>query len=110
MLDPQSRDDLPELLHNLGKNKKKSNNTWVLQTAIDLHATTPTSVANKYTKPQLSIHIIDKFCSYAWVATGNEILDGIIPFNIMFVTKMAASAIATKMECLRAVKNLEQWL
>ena len=105
MLNLQGADDLLELLHNLGKNKKKSNDTWVLQTAINLCMTAPTSVANEYTKPQLSMYIINKFHSYAWAATGNEISDGITPFNITFVTKTATSAMAAKVECHRAVKS-----
>ena len=67
--------------------------------------TAPTSIADEYTKPQLSTHIINKFCSYAWVATGNEILDSTMPFNISFVTKLATATIARKVECLRAVES-----
>ena len=36
ILNLQSTDDLLEILCNLGKNKKKSNDTWVLQTAIKI--------------------------------------------------------------------------
>ena len=106
MLDLQSTDYLQEVMHSLGKNKKKANDTWViLQTAIDLHVTTPASVTNKLTKPQLCMHVIDKFCSYAWAATGNEISDGITLFNITFVTEPAARAMAAKVEWLRAVES-----
>lgn len=35
LLDLQSKDDLPETLRDLAKNKKKSEDTWVLQNAID---------------------------------------------------------------------------
>ena len=52
-------------MHSLGKNKRKSDDTWALQTVINLCMTTPTSIADKYTKPQLSMHIINKFHSYA---------------------------------------------
>ena len=92
-------------MHSLGRNKKMADDTWVLQAAINLHATAPASIANEFTKPQLSMHVINKFCSYDWVATGNEILDGIMPFNNMFVTELAARAMAMKVECLRAVES-----
>ena len=35
LLNVVSQDDLPELLHALGQNKKKSENVLVLQMAID---------------------------------------------------------------------------
>ena len=66
-LDLQSTDDLLSVLHALGKNKKKADDTWILQAALDQCATTPACIANEFTKPQLSTHIIDKFCSYAWL-------------------------------------------
>ena len=92
MLNLQSTDDLPNMmLCDLGKNKKKANDTWILQAAIDQHVTTPTCIADEFTKPQLSTLIVDKFCSYAWAATGNnKIMDGIMPFNIAFMIKPAA--------------------
>ena len=105
MLDLQSADDLPDVLHNLGKNKKKANDTWVLQTAIDLCATAPACTADEFTKPQLSMHIIDKFHSYAWVAMGNKVSDDITPFNIVFMIKTAARAMATKLEWHKAVES-----
>ena len=90
-----SMDDLPNMLHDLGKNKKKANNSWILQAAINQCATAPTCIANEFMKPQLSTHINDKFCSYAWVATGNRILmDSITLFNIAFMIKPAAQAMA----------------
>ena len=82
----QSADDLLEVLCSLSKNKKNAADTWILQAAI---ATTPACIADKFTKPQLSPHIIDKFCSYAWAAMGNEFLDGIMPINITFMIKPA---------------------
>ena len=102
MLNLQSTDDLPAVMCSLGKNKKKADDTWVLQTAIDLWAATHASVANKFTKPLLSMHIINKFCSYAWAAMGNEISDGTTLFNITFVTEPTTRAMATKVEWLRA--------
>ena len=105
MLNLQSADDLPNVLHELGKNKKKADDTWILQAAIDQCATTPTCVANEFMKPQLSTHIIDKFHSYAWAATGNEIMDGITLFNIVFMIKPAAQTMATKLEHLKAVES-----
>jgi hypothetical protein len=105
LLDLQSEDDLPETLRELAKNKKKTKNTWVLQRAIDDQASAPASAADEYAKPQLSTQIIDNFCSYAWAATGNNISDGIIPFNITFVNEPAARALAAKVEQLTAVES-----
>ena len=70
-----------------------------------MHNCTHICFADEYTKPQLSTHIIDKFHSYAWVATENKTTDGIILYNIMFVTKTATSAMAVKVECLRSVAS-----
>ena len=86
----QSTDDLPNVLHDLGNNKKKANDAWILQAAIDQYVTTPTCIADEFTKSQLSTHIVNKFCSYAWAATGNEITDRIMLFNIVFMIKPAA--------------------
>lgn len=105
LLDLQSEDDLPETLRDLAKNKKKSEDTAVLQNAIDARASAPASAADENTKPQLSTHIIDKFRSYAWAATGNDIADGITPFNITFVTEPAARTLAAKVERLTAVES-----
>jgi hypothetical protein len=89
LLDLQSEDDLPETLHELAKNKKKSEDMWVLQRAIDDWASTPALAADEYTQPQLSMPIIDKFWSYAWAATGTNISNGIMLFNITFVSEPA---------------------
>ena len=78
------------MLCDLGKNKKKANNKWILQAAIDHLVTTPTCITDEFTKLQLSTHIIDKFWSYTWVATGDKIMDGITPFNIVFMLKPVA--------------------
>ena len=61
-------------------------------------------MANKDTKPQLSTHIINKFQNFTWAATGNDILDGITPFNIMFVSEMATRALAAKVDSLSMVE------
>ena len=50
-----------ETLQSLGHNKKKSDNIHVLLGAINKWASLLASVANEDTKPQLSMHIIDKF-------------------------------------------------
>ena len=89
LLDLASLDDLPDTLRALGWNKKKSDDQLVLQMAIDERASAPASTADEYTKPQLSTHIIDLFRSYAWAATGEELSDGITPFNITFVSETA---------------------
>ena len=90
MLDLQSTDDLPNVLHDLGKNKKKAGDTWILQAAINQCVTTPACVTDEFMKPQLSTHIVDKFCSYTWAAMSNEITDGITPFNFAFMIQPAA--------------------
>ena len=68
LLNVVSQDDLPELLHALGRNKKKSDDALVLQMAIDNRAASPASTADEYTKPVLSTQIIDAFRTYAWAA------------------------------------------
>lgn len=56
-----SADDLLKILCLLGWNKKKSDDVLVLQMAIDNCVTAPASAANEYTKPTLSMHIIELF-------------------------------------------------
>ena len=90
MLDLQSADNLPLMLCEIGKNKKKVDDSWNLQAAINQCATAPTCIANELMKPQLSTHIMDKFHSYTWAATGDKITDSITPFNITFMLKPAA--------------------
>ena len=73
--------------------------------AIDERASAPASAADEYTKPQLSTHVIDLFRSYAWASTGEEINDGLTPFNITFVSETAAKAVAAKVQRLVAVES-----
>ena len=61
LLIKNSADDLPKLLQDLGRNKKKSDDALVIQMAIDNRAASPASAANEYTKSQLSTHLIDLF-------------------------------------------------
>ena len=95
LLGKNSADDLPKLLQDLGHNKKKSDDTLVIQMVIDNHAASPASAANEYTKPQLSTHVIDLFHNYAWATTGELFLDGITPFNLTFASEAGAWAVAT---------------
>ena len=88
----------------MGRNKKKSDDIHVLLGAIDERASLPASAANEDMKPQLSTHIIDKFQNFTWAATGNDISDGITPFNIMFISKTAARALAAKVDSLSMVE------
>ena len=98
-------DDLPKLLQDLACNKKKLDNALVIQMAIDNHAASPASAANEYTKPQLSTHLINLFCNYAWAATGKLIADGITPFNLTFASETGAQAVATRVNKLVAVES-----
>ena len=81
LLDAMSQDDLPELLHALGCNKKKSDNALVLQMTVDNRAASPASTVDEYTKPVLSTQIIDAFRAYAWATTGEIVTDSIMPLN-----------------------------
>ena len=95
VLDAMSQDDLLELLHALGCNKKKSDDALVLQMAINNWAASPASTVDEYdTKPVLSTQIIDAFHTYAWAATGELVMDGITPFNITYMIKLSAQAVA----------------
>jgi hypothetical protein len=105
LLNLASQDDLPDTLRALGRNKKKADDQLVLQMAIDERASAPASAADEYTKPQLSTHIIDLFRSYAWAATGEELTDGITPFNITFASETASKAVAAKVQRLVAVES-----
>ena len=105
LLNLTSQDDLPVTLRALGRNKKKSDDQLVLQMAIDERASAPASTADEYTKPQLSTHIVELFRSYAWAAPGEELTDGVTPFNITFVSKMVSKATATKVQRLIAVES-----
>ena len=96
LLRKNSADDLPKLLQDLGRNKKKSDDALVIQMAIDNRAASPASAANEYTKPQLSTHIINLFRNYAWWATTRELVsDGIMPFNLTFTSEAGTRAVAT---------------
>jgi hypothetical protein len=105
LLNLASQDDLPDTLRALGRNKKKADDQLVLQMAIDERASAPASSADEYTKPQLSTHIVDLFRSYVWAATGEELTDGITPFNITFVSEKASKAVAAKVQRLVAVES-----
>ena len=104
LLNISSEDDLPETLRALGHNKNKSDDIHILLGAIDEWASSPASAANKDTKTQLSTHIINKFQNFTWAATGDDILDRITPFNTMFMSKMAARALAAKVDSLSMVE------
>ena len=105
LLDVVSQDDLPELLHALGQNKKKSDDALVLQMAIDNWAMAPASTVDEYTKLVLSTQIINAFRTYAWAATRELITDGITPFNITYVIKKSARAVALKVSHLVTVES-----
>ena len=105
LLDVVSQDDLPELLHALGQNKKKSDDALVLQMAIDNRAASPVSTADEYTKPVLSTQIIDAFHTYTWAVTGKLVTDGITPFNITYVIEKSARAMALKVSHLVTVES-----
>ena len=104
LLNVASEDDLSETLRALGRNKKKSNNIHMLLGAIDERASSPVSAVNKDTKLQLSTHIINKFRNFTWAAMGNDISNRITPFNLTFVSEMAARALAAKMDSLSMVE------
>jgi hypothetical protein len=104
LLNLASQDDLPDTLRALACNKKKADDQRVLQMAINECASAPASMADKYTKPQLSTHIINLFRSYAWAATGEELNDSITPFNITFISETAAKAMAAKVQRLVALE------
>ena len=58
--------------------------------AINNWAASPACMADEYTKPVLSTQIINAFCTYAWAATGELVMDGIMPFNIMYAIETSA--------------------
>ena len=105
LLDLMSQDDLLELLHSLGQNKKKSGDAMVLQMVINNQAASPASTANEYTKPVLLTQIIDAFWTYAWVATGELVIDGITPFNVTYVIKSSTHTVAQKVSHLVTVES-----
>ena len=105
LLDATSQDDLPEVLHALARNKKKSDDALVLQLAIDSQAAVPASTADEYTKPVLSTQIIKAFWTYAWAVTGDLVTDGIMSFNITYAIKASARAVALKVSHMITVKS-----
>ena len=44
------------------------------------------------------------FHNFTWAATGNDIVDGITPFNITFMSEMATRALASKVYSLSMVE------
>ena len=73
--------------------------------AINNWATSPVSMVDEYMKPVLSMQIIDAFRTYVWAATGELITDGIMPFNITYVIKKSAHAVALKVSHLVTVES-----
>ena len=105
LLDLMNQDDLPELLHMLGSNKKKLDNALVLQMVIDNRAASLASMVDEYTKPVLSTQIINTFCTYAWAATGELVTDGITPFNMTYMIESNACPVAQKVSHLVTVES-----
>ena len=62
-------------------------------------------MADEYMKLVLSMQIIDAFHTYAWAATGELITDGITLFNITYVIKKSARAMALKVSHLVMVES-----
>ena len=50
-------------------------------------------MADEYTKPVLLTQIVNAFCTYAWAATGELVMDGITPFNMTYAIESSAHAI-----------------
>ena len=48
---------------------------------------------------------MDLFRSYAWATAGEELADGITPFNITFVSETASKAVAARVQRLVAVES-----
>ena len=105
LLDLMSQDDLPKLLQSLSWNKKKSDDALVLQMAIDNCAASLASMADKYTKPVLSMQIINAFRTYAWATASDLVTDGITPFNITYAIKLSACTVAQKVSHLVTVES-----
>lgn len=93
LLDLQNEDDPLETLHELAKNKKKPEDMWVLQRAIDDWASTPALAADEYTQPQLSMHEYNRqVLELCMGGHGTDISNGITLFNITFVNEPAHKA------------------
>ena len=106
LLNLTSQDNLPKLLHSLGQNKKKSDDALVLQMVINNGAASPALMADEYTKPMLSMQIIDVFRTYAWAATRELVSDGITPFNMTYAIKSSThAAVAQKVSHLVTVES-----
>ena len=73
--------------------------------AIDNRAMALASTADEYTKLVLSTQMIDAFRTYAWAATGELVMDGITPFNIMYAIETSACAVALKVSHLVMVES-----
>ena len=83
-----------------GTRRSHSDDVLILQMAIDNQAAS----VNKYTKLQLSTHIIVLFLYFAWATTGELVSDGITPFNIMFTSEGSAHAVTCQVNKLVAVE------
>ena len=105
LLDLMSQDDLAELLHSLGRNKKKSVDALVLQMAIDNQAASPALTANEYTKPVLSTQIINTSRTYAWAAMGELVTDSITPSNVTYAIEPSTHTVAQKVSHLVTVES-----
>ena len=56
-------------------------------------------------KPVLLTQILDVFHTYVWATMGELVMDGITPFNIMYVIKPSARAVAQKVSQLVTVES-----
>ena len=77
----------------------------MLQMVINNWAMSLASTVDEYTKLVLSMQIIDAFCIYPWVVTGELIMDGITLFNITYAIKKSAHAVALKVSHLVTVES-----
>ena len=77
----------------------------VLQMAINNRAASPASTADEYSKPVLSMQIIDTFHTYTWAVTGELVTDGITPFNITYAIKKSTCTMVLKVSHLVTVES-----
>lgn len=100
-----SQNDLPDTLRNLARNKKKSDDAIVLQTAIDARAADAQSVGTEYSKPQVTVRLIGRFRDLVWAATGEDPTEGLTVFNILYATEATARAAKERVSHLSTLES-----
>jgi len=89
---------MPPVLRELAKHKKQGEDIPFLRASIDERADMPDCVANEFTKPKCSGHIVRLLREYRLVDMNNELSGGLSPFCIVCCGHPEANATNAAMD------------